>query len=63
MEDILVNSLLAALESGVDLVKDVIGKSSDVFEGVATSAEGSSESFGGSTDAAFGSYEIIDQIG
>lgn len=63
MEDVLVNGLLAAAETFRDLLVNVTGKLGDVFGGLETASQGSSQKIQGSSEAAHGLYEIIDEIG
>ncbi|MCZ9296177.1 hypothetical protein [Corynebacterium yonathiae] len=63
MEDILVEGILASLETARDLALEVFENVTSVFDAAAVSSEGSSQKLEGSSEAAKGIYNIVDAIG
>lgn len=63
MEDILVEGILASLETARDLALEVFENVTSVFDAASVSSEGSSQKLEGSSEAAKGIYNIVDAIG
>jgi len=63
MQDVLVNGLVAAAGTFRDLLVAVTGNFGDVFGGLQTASQGSSQHIQGSSEAASGLFGIIDAIG